>query len=107
MFITEDDAQDGPDHVSDQRTTLYVVSPYARGGVRHEHYATVSVLRTIEMLLGMHPLSTYDAMAVPMYGAFQTVPDMRPYTAIAPKIDNARRNARTAYGSRGCAARLQ
>jgi DNA-binding beta-propeller fold protein YncE len=98
MFVIEDDAQDGADHVSDQRTTLYVISPYARGGLRHEHYSTVSILRTIEIMLGMQPLSTYDAMAVPMYAAFGSA-DMRPYVAIAPKTDVTRRNRTTAYGA--------
>lgn len=97
MFAIEDDAQDGADHVGDQRTTLYVISPYARNGVHHEHYTTVSVLRTIEIMLGIQPLSIYDAMAVPMYGAFGS-PDMRPYTAIAPRIDITQKNLKTAYG---------
>jgi DNA-binding beta-propeller fold protein YncE len=98
LFVIEDDAQDGPDHVSDQRTTLFVVSPYARGGLRHEHYATVSVLRTIEMMLGMRPLSTYDAMAAPMFSAFTPVGNLRPYSALAPEVSLSLRNARTAYG---------
>jgi len=100
IFITEDDAQDGADHVSDQRTTLYVVSPYARGGVRHEHYTTMSVLRTIELMLGMKPLSTYDAMALPLYAAFSSTPELRPYVAVHPQIDLTARNSRTAYGAR-------
>jgi DNA-binding beta-propeller fold protein YncE len=99
MFVIEDDAQDGPDHVSDQRTTLFVVSPYARTGLRHEHYATVSVLRTIEMMLGMRPLSTYDAMALPMFSAFTPVPNLRPFSTLAPEVSLSQRNARTAYGS--------
>jgi hypothetical protein len=99
MFVIEDDAQDGPDHVSDQRTTLYVISPYARGGVRHEHYATVSVLRTLEMMLGMKPLSTYDAMALPMYEAFTSVPNLNPYTVVPPEISLTERNLKTAYGA--------
>lgn len=99
VFAIEDDAQDGPDHVSDQRTTLFVASPYARGGLRHEHYATVSVLRTIEIVLGMKPLSTYDAMATPMYAAFTLTPDMRPYNAIAPRIDVTKRNTKMAFGA--------
>ncbi|HKU80691.1 MAG TPA: bifunctional YncE family protein/alkaline phosphatase family protein [Candidatus Tumulicola sp.] len=97
MFVTEDDAQDGPDHVSDQRTTLYVISPYARPGVHHEHYSTAGILRTIELLLGIAPLSAYDAMAVPI-GDFGK-PDVRPYAAIAPKIDVTQRNAKVAYGA--------
>ena len=100
IFITEDDAQDGADHVSDQRTTLYVVSPYAKGGVHSEHYTTESILRTIELILGMKPLSTYDAMAVPLYAAFGTRADLRPYVAIAPQIDLSVQNKQTAYGAR-------
>jgi hypothetical protein len=99
IFITEDDAQDGADHVSAQRTTLYVVSPYAKGGVLHGHYATVSALRTMELMLGIQPLSTYDAMAVPLYAAFGTIPNLRPYVAIAPQVDLTARNLKTAYGS--------
>jgi YVTN family beta-propeller protein len=100
IFIIEDDAQDGADHVSDQRTTLYVVSPYARGGVVRDHYATVSVLRTIEIMLGIRPMSAYDAMAVPMYDAFSGTPSLRPYTAVKPHVDLRARNATTAYGAR-------
>ena len=99
MFVTEDDAQDGPDHVSDQRTTTFVASPYARGGVRHEHYSTVSILRTIELILGLQPLSPYDAMALPMTAAFTAAPNLRPYDAIPPKVPLTQRNAKTAYGA--------
>ncbi len=87
IFITEDDAQDGADHVSDQRSTLYLVSPYARGGAIHEHYSTVSVLRTIELLLGMQPLSNYDATAVPLYAAFGATPNLASFDATPPQID--------------------
>ena len=99
IFATEDDAQDGPDHVSDQRTTTFVISPYARGGVLHEHVSTVSLLRTIEALLSMKPLSAYDAMAVPMRYAFKATPDLAPYDAQAPRIDVRRRNTKLAYGA--------
>lgn len=104
IFIIEDDAQDGPDHVSDQRTTLFVVSPYSRDGLHHAHYSTVSVLRTMEIMLGLPPLSTYDAMALPLYGAFTTVPDVRPYDALAPQVSVTARNTKTAYGARLSAA---
>ncbi len=99
IFITEDDAQDGADHVSDQRSTLYLASPYARGGAIHEHYSTVSVLRTIEALLGMQPLSNYDASALPLYAAFSTTPNLAPFDATPPQIDVRARNVRTAYGA--------
>lgn len=100
IFITEDDAQDGADHVSDQRTTAYVVSPYAAGGVMHQHYSTVSLLRTIELLLGLRPLSTYDATAVPLYAAFVTTPNLAPFDVLPYEIDIQARNAKVAYGER-------
>lgn len=99
IFITEDDAQDGADHVSDQRTTSYIVSPYARGGVIHDQYSTLSMLRAIEILLGMKALSNYDATAVPLYSAFGTTADLRPFEALPPQVDLNARNARTAYGA--------
>ncbi len=100
IFVTEDDAQDGPDHVSDQRTTLYAVSPYAAGGVIRNHYSTVGVIRTIEILLGMRALSAYDARAVPLYSAFQSSPHLETFSAMRPKIDLTARNSRVAYGER-------
>jgi DNA-binding beta-propeller fold protein YncE len=104
IFITEDDAQDGSDHVSDQRTTLYVVSPYARGGLQHAHYSTLSVLRTMELMLGIKPLSTYDAMAVPLYAAFTPVAHLAPFDAIPPRVSLTARNSRLAYGASMSAA---
>jgi hypothetical protein len=100
IFITEDDAQDGADHVSDQRSTLYIASPYARGGVVHDHYSTLSILRTIELMLGLEPLTTYDATAVPLYAAFGSTPNLAPFDAMPPKIDIDARNAKVAYGQR-------
>ncbi|HEY5427248.1 MAG TPA: beta-propeller fold lactonase family protein, partial [Candidatus Tumulicola sp.] len=104
IFITEDDAQDGADHVSDQRTTVYIVSPYAAGGLQHAHYSTVGILRTIEVMLGMAPLSTYDAMAVPLTAAFAAKPHLEPFDAIAPKVDVEAKNAKVAYGAKISAA---
>jgi DNA-binding beta-propeller fold protein YncE len=104
VFVIEDDAQDGPDHVSDQRTTLYLASPYARGGVQHAHYSTVSVIRTIELMLGMDPLSTYDGMAVPLDAAFTREPNLQPFDALAPTVDVNETNKKTAFGARASAA---
>jgi DNA-binding beta-propeller fold protein YncE len=98
VFIIEDDSQDGADHVSDQRTTLYIASPYARGGVQHAHYSTLSVLSTLERVLGMEPLSAYDATAAPMYDAFALTPRLAAFDAIAPRIDITARNAKVAFG---------
>jgi hypothetical protein len=100
IFILEDDAQNGPDHVSDQRSTFYVASPYARGGVQHAHYSTASVLHTLELILGLPPLSAYDQTARPMYDDFAVTPvNAKPYTAVKPGIDMNARNAKTAYGA--------
>ncbi|MBV9973087.1 MAG: bifunctional YncE family protein/alkaline phosphatase family protein [Candidatus Eremiobacteraeota bacterium] len=99
IFAVEDDAQNGPDHVSDQRSTFYVASPYASRGVHHAHYSTVSVVRTIELLLGMSTLSVYDQTARPLYDVFRLQPDLRPFAALAPRVDVHAVNGRTAYGA--------
>jgi hypothetical protein len=99
IFAIEDDSQNGPDHVDDQRTTFYLASPYAAPGVHHAHYTTSSVVRTIELLLGLPPMTIYDAVAPPMYDAFALQPDLRPYDVIAPQIDDTAKNLRTAYGA--------
>ena len=70
IFSIEDDSQNGPDHVDDQRTTFYLASPYAAPGVHHAQYTTSSVMRTIELLLGLPPMTIYDTLAPPMYDAF-------------------------------------
>jgi YVTN family beta-propeller protein len=97
IFILEDDAQDGPDHVDEQRSTLYIASPYAAGGLRHEQYTTASVLRTMEIILGLSPMSPYDAGAVPLNAAFTATPDLRPFDVVNPGIDLNAKNAKTAY----------
>jgi len=97
IFIVEDDAQNGPDHVDEQRSTFYLVSPYARGGTQHEHYTTSGVLRTMELLLGLPPLTPYDAGARPLAAAFTTTPDLRPFEALPAQTDLEAKNVRTAY----------
>jgi YVTN family beta-propeller protein len=99
IFSIEDDAQNGPDHVDDQRTTFYLASPYARPGVHHEHYSTSGVLRSIELILGLPPMCIYDAVAPPLYDAFANVPDVRPYDVLPERIDVNARNTRAAYGA--------
>jgi YVTN family beta-propeller protein len=100
VFILEDDAQNGPDHVGAQRSTFYIASPYARGGVQHAHYSTSSFVHTIELLLGLRPLSNYDATALPLYAAFTAVPvNLAPFTAVKPATDMRAVNSRAAYGS--------
>ena len=85
IFVVEDDSQDGADHVDAHRMPAFVISPYARAGaVVRTRYDQYSAIRTIELILGMPPLSLFDALATPMYDAFTTQPDLTPYDAIQP-----------------------
>ena len=84
IFIIEDDSQDGPDHVDSHRSTAYVVSPYIKQGyVDHTFYNTDSILKTMEMLLGIAPLTQYDAVAAPIVAPFDIAPNNNaPFTAV-------------------------
>jgi DNA-binding beta-propeller fold protein YncE len=97
IFAIEDDAQNGPDHVDEQRSTLYVISPYAAGGVQHARYTQASVLRTMELLLGLPPLTPYDAGAAPLTAAFRATPDLRPFDALPASTNVDAKNAASAY----------
>src|SRR5438876_7043733 len=103
LFIVEDDAQDGPDHVDAHRSVALVISAYNRPGLLvHEFHNTVSLIRTIELLLGIGPMNQLDGTAVPM-NIFRSEPDLRPYEAQLPNVavDNLitprPREAATAY----------
>jgi YVTN family beta-propeller protein len=100
IFVIEDDAQDGPDHVDSHRTVGLVISPYVkRGSVDHTQYSTVSMIRTMELILGLPPLSQYDAAARPMFACFTDRPDLAPYSHEPARIDVNAVNAPTAYGA--------
>ncbi|HQR47376.1 MAG TPA: alkaline phosphatase family protein, partial [Thermoanaerobaculia bacterium] len=88
VFIVEDDAQNGSDHVDAHRTVALVVSPYTRrgGAVDSTMYSTTSMLRTMELILGLPPLSQHDASATPMSNAFADAPDPTPFTHRAARI---------------------
>jgi YVTN family beta-propeller protein len=103
ILTIEDDAQNGPDHVSAQRTTFYLASPYARGGVQHGRYSSAGVLRTIELILGLPPMTAYDASARPMYAAFGAKADLRPFNVRPAGIDLEARNGATSYRARDSA----
>jgi YVTN family beta-propeller protein len=84
IFVTEDDAQDGQDHVSAHRTLSLVVSPYVKHGyVSAVHSSNVGMLKTMELLLGVQPMSQYDRYATDMRDYFTTTPDLTPFTAAA------------------------
>jgi Phosphoesterase family len=86
IFVLEDDAQDGPDHVDAHRSPALVISAYSRpGALVHEYHSTVSLVRTIELLLGMPPMNQLDAAASPI-DIFQPEADLRPYKAVLPEL---------------------
>jgi YVTN family beta-propeller protein len=100
IFVIEDDAQNGPDHVDAHRTVGLVISPYTkRGFVDSTQYSTVSMVRTIELILGLPPLSQYDAAARPMFASFTDKPDLRPYQHQPPLIALDTRNTAKSYGA--------
>jgi YVTN family beta-propeller protein len=87
IFVVEDDAQDGPDHVDGHRTVALVISPYTQSGkVDSTFYSTVSMLRTMELILGVPAMSQFDAAAEPMSASFSDRPNLRPYTALMPRV---------------------
>ncbi|MGN6616415.1 MAG: alkaline phosphatase family protein, partial [Ilyomonas sp.] len=94
VFIVEDDAQDGPDHVDAHRSTLYVAGPYVkRHFVDHAMYSTTSVLHTIELILGIPPMSQYDAAATSLWRSFTGKPDYTPFDSKPLQWDMNERNA--------------
>jgi YVTN family beta-propeller protein len=85
IFVIEDDAQNGPDHIDGHRMPAEVISPYTQtGSVDSTFYSTVSVLKSIEQILGIGPLTQFDAAATPMTNTFSSTPKLTPYTAIKP-----------------------
>jgi phospholipase C len=88
IFIIEDDAQNGPDHVDAHRTTAYVAGGYVkRKFVDHTMYSTSSMLRTMELILSLPPMSQYDAAAEPMWRCFADSADLTPFLSESPGID--------------------
>jgi DNA-binding beta-propeller fold protein YncE len=99
VFVLEDDSQDGADHVDAHRMPAAVFSPYAkRGAVIHTRYDMLSMIRSMELILGMHPLAFDDAVATPMYNVFTTKPsNSQPYSVISPTYPLLKRNPNTAF----------
>jgi YVTN family beta-propeller protein len=100
VFVLEDDAQNGPDHVDAHRSVLLVASPWARRGVVDSTlYTTSGVLRTIELLLGLPPMSQYDATATPLGAAFSDRPDEGRYRARPARVTLDEKNGPDAPGA--------
>ena len=99
IFVVEDDAQNGPDHVDAHRTVALVISPWTkRDFVDSELYSTSSMVRTMELILGLPPMSQYDSSATPMFNSFSATPDTSPYVYRRASIDIEEKNARGAFG---------
>lgn len=93
VFIIEDDAQNGADHVDAHRSTAYVAGGFVkRHYVDHTMYSTSSMLRTIELILGVPPMSQYDAAATPMWRCFTSTADLTPFKSLPANIDLNERN---------------
>jgi hypothetical protein len=100
VFILEDDAQSGPDHVDSHRSVLLIASPFARRGlVDHTFYTTSGVLRTIELVLGLPPMSYFDAAATPMYNAVTGAPNVSPFRHLDPRVALDEKNPAGAFGA--------
>jgi hypothetical protein len=103
IFVIEDDAANGPDHVDAHRTVALVIGPHVRrGAVDHHLYTNASVLRTIELILGLPPMSQFDAGALPMTGAFTPVADTTSFVHEKPRVDLTETNLAGAYGQERC-----
>jgi phospholipase C len=88
IFIVEDDAQNGPDHVDAHRTTAFVAGGFVKDGfVDHTPYTTTSMLRTIELILGLPPMSQYDAAATPMWRCFNSEPTHKAFNVRPITVD--------------------
>ncbi|WP_329442419.1 bifunctional YncE family protein/alkaline phosphatase family protein [Streptomyces canus] len=83
IFVVEDDSQNGLDHVDGHRAPVQIISPYAQHGtVDSRYYTQITMVRTVEQILGIHPMNQKDSAATPMFGAFTGKADTTPFTAV-------------------------
>lgn len=101
IFVVEDDAQNGPDHVDAHRTVALVISPYTkRHFVDSTLYSSSSMLRTIELILGLPPMSQFDAAATPMWNSFTRVANLLPYTTLPARVPLDEKNPEKTPGAK-------
>jgi len=86
VFVVEDDAQDGADHVDSHRSIAFVISPWSRGGVQHHFVNSSDIVGAIGAILGFPPMSQFDLRARPLEGVFADKPDVTPYRALTPSV---------------------
>lgn len=104
VFVIEDDAQNGPDHVDSHRSPLLVISAYSKGGVIHRFTNTTDALRTMEEILRLDALSQYDHYGHPLRDVWRDTPDTSPFVALTPSVPLGEQNKpaiRAARESRG------
>jgi YVTN family beta-propeller protein len=99
IFVIEDDAQNGPDHVDAHRTVGLVVSPYVRPGVDSTLYSTASYVHTMEIILGLPPMTQFDAHAAPLYNSFSGRPILTAFNARKAEVDLVARNPKSGEGA--------
>jgi hypothetical protein len=104
VFVLEDDAQNGPDHVDSHRAPFFVVSPWVRDGMHHRFTNTTDALATMEEILGLDALSPFDYYGRPLRDIWRETPDLRPYTALRSIVPLDERNTPTSPGARESAA---
>ncbi|NQW99615.1 bifunctional YncE family protein/alkaline phosphatase family protein [bacterium] len=101
IFVIEDDAQNGPDHVDAHRTVGLVISPWCkRGVVDSTLYSTASMVRTMELILGLPPLTQYDAAATPMFNCFGKSAQASLYRPLLPGVELTARNTGKSPGAK-------
>lgn len=103
VFVLEDDAQNGPDHVDSHRSPLLIISAYNRAQVWHRFGNTTDVIATVEEILSLDHLSQFDAFGRPYRGIFAARPDLSPYAALTPETPLTERNPATGRGARASA----
>jgi DNA-binding beta-propeller fold protein YncE len=105
VFVVEDDAQNGPDHVDSHRAPAFVISAYNRGGVVHRWTNTTDVIATMSEILHTGSLSQFDFYGRPLRDIWTSKPDLRPYVAIVPSVDLNEKNTKASVGA-AASARL-
>jgi DNA-binding beta-propeller fold protein YncE len=99
VFVVEDDAQNGPDHVDSHRSVAFVISPYAAGGVVHRFVNTTDIVATMEEILKLGTMSQFDHYGRPLRNIWKSSPDSRPYAALKPSVRLNEMNPKVGLGA--------
>ena len=103
IFVVEDDAQNGSDHVDAHRSVMLAIGPYVkRGFVDHNMYTSSSVLKTMELILGLKPMTQFDLSTAPILNPITNVPGLKFYIAVKPLTDLNEKNRAGLFGGEKC-----